>query len=114
VLPFRQGDKLECIVMGMATTPEANPSKRAYYGRSLINGLVQFLSKLAENNVTITKFYSTSATPTGIAILRNAHFKGIGQIGKRIVFELETMSSDAPLARRYLAALRKQGMNSAS
>jgi len=40
-------------------------------------------------------------TPTGIAILRNAGFQEIGQIGKRIAFELDTMNSDAPLAKKY-------------
>jgi len=114
VLPFTPKTEVECIMMGMATTPETNPSKRAYYGRRLINGLMQFLYQLAEKNVTITKFYATSATPTGIAILRNAGFQETGQIGKRIAFELDTKNSEASLAKRYRAALRKQVKSNAS
>jgi hypothetical protein len=111
IVPYAPGSNVECILMGMATTPETNAGKRAYYGRRLINGLIQFFYQLAQHDITVTKFYATSATPTGIAILRNAHFQEIGQIGKRIVFELDTMTSDAPLAKRYRASLQKQASN---
>ncbi len=108
VLPYTPGSEVECIVMGMATSPEADPGKRAYYGRRLINGMIRFIQEMAAKDITITKFYATSVTPTGIAILRNVGFKEIGQIGKRIAFELDTMTSDARLARQYRAMLRKK------
>lgn len=108
ILPYTPGSKIECILMGMATTPEAEPSIRAYYGRRLINGIVRFLHELAKKDIIITKFYATSVTPTGIAILRNAKFQEIGQIGKRIAFELDTMTSNAPLAIKYRAILNKK------
>src|SRR6266571_5540915 len=107
VLPYTPGSKVECIAMGMATTPEAEPTKRTHYGRRLISGFVRFMEELAEKNITITKLYATSVTPTGIAILRNAGFPEIGHIGKRIAFELDTMKSDAPLAQRYREMLHK-------
>jgi len=88
-------------VSQFGTTPEAETGKRAYYGRRLISGIVRFIQDLAAQDVTITKLYATSVTPTGIAILRNAGFQEIGQIGKRIAFELDTMRSDARLAKRY-------------
>ncbi len=97
--------------MGMATTPEAEPSKRAYYGRRLINGIVRFLQELAAKDITITKLYATSVTPTGIAILRNTGFQEIGHIGKRIAFELDTMTSEARLAKQYRAILQKSHSN---
>ena len=111
VLPFTPGSNLECIVMGMATTPEAQAGKRAYYGRRLINGIVRFIQELATKDITITKFYATSVTPTGIAILRNAGFQETGQIGKRITFELDTMTSDARLAKQYRAMLKKKSVS---
>jgi hypothetical protein len=42
-----------------------------------------------------------------IAILKNADFQYIGQIGKRIAFELDTMNSDACLAKQYRMMLRQ-------
>ncbi len=93
--------------MGMATIPEADITKRAYYGRRLIVGLMRFIHELAEKNVTITKYYATSVTPTGIAVLHNAGFQTIGQLEKRVAFELGTMSSDVPLAVQYRELLSK-------
>ncbi|HEX6479103.1 MAG TPA: hypothetical protein VF043_09685, partial [Ktedonobacteraceae bacterium] len=107
VLPYIPGSQIECIMMGMATNPEADAGKRAYYGRRLISGLAHFIQELAAKNITITKFYATSVTPTGIAILKNAGFQDIGQIGKRIAFELDVMNSDARLAKQYRVMLRK-------
>jgi len=107
VLPFAPGSRMECIIMGMATTPEADITKRAYYGRRLIVGLMRFIHELAEKNIVITKFYATSVTPTGIAILHNAGFKTIGQLGKRTAFELDTMNSDEPIAVQYRELLNE-------
>ncbi len=105
VLPYTPGSTLECIVMGMATIPEAERTKRAQYGARLISGLIEFLQGLIKQNIVITKFYATSVTPTGIAILRNAGFQQIGQIDKRIAFELDTMTSSSPLAKAYRESL---------
>jgi len=107
VLPYTPNSQVECIVMGMATTPEAEPNKRTRYGRRLINGTARFLRELADKNIMVTKFYATSSTPTGIAIIKNAGFQQIGQIGKRIAFELDTMTSNTPLAIKYREALGK-------
>lgn len=107
VLPFTPGTQVECIIMGMATTPEAEAGKRAYYGRKLLTGLIRFIHELAAKDITITKFYATSVTPTGIAILQDAGFKNIGQIGKRIAFELDITHSDSRLARQYRAVLQR-------
>jgi hypothetical protein len=101
VLPYALNSKVECILMGMATTPEVEPNRRNHYGRRLINGLFYFLEELAEKNIIITKFYGTSSTTTGIAIMRNAGFNETGKIGKRVTFELDTMTSDAWTAREY-------------
>ena len=62
---------------------------------------------IAAKDIIITKFYATSVTKTGIAILRNTGFQEIGRLGERIAFELDIMKSDAPLARQYRAILHK-------
>src|SRR5258707_1729469 len=46
ILPYTPNSEVECIVMGMATTPEALPNKRTQYGRRLISGVAQFLREL--------------------------------------------------------------------
>lgn len=109
VLPYAPDSTVECIIMSMATTPEAPQVKRKQYGQKLISGLSNFLQDLARRHVTITKFYATSVTPTGIAILRNAGFQEIGMLKsgtkKRIAFELDTMTSDSLIAKTYREAL---------
>jgi hypothetical protein len=105
VLPFTPGSTMECILMGMATTPDVSLTRRTQYGAKLISGLVEFLHELAQKSITITKFYATSATPTGIAILRNAGFREVNNIGNRIAFELDIMTSDSLLATEYRRVL---------
>jgi len=101
VLPFTPGSRMECILMGMATIPDIDITRRAYYGRRLITGIINLFQELAEKDVIITKFYATSVTPTGIAILRNADFNEVKRIGKRIAFELDTMTSNSRIAQEY-------------
>ena len=99
VLSFTPNSTMECILMGMATTPDVNLSKRTQYGAKLISGFIEFLVGLAEKNIVITKFYATSSTPTGIAILRNAGFKEVNHLSKRLAFELDIMTSDDRIAK---------------
>ena len=105
VLPYTPGSVLECIVMGMATTPAADKLRRTQYGAKLISGLMDFLDHLAKKHIILTKLSATSVTPTGIALLRHAGFRERGQIGKRIAFELDTLTSDSPLAKAYRESL---------
>jgi hypothetical protein len=114
VLPFEPGKELSCIIMGMATTPDVQPSRRAIYGARLISGLMSFLEELARKSVVISKFYATSATPTGIAILRHAGFHEINRIGNRIAFRLDITTSDSPLATEYRHILSSQAPRESS
>lgn len=107
VLPFTPNTTMECILMGMATTPDVDIVRRTQYGAKLISGLIEFLVKLAQQSTVITKFYATSATPTGISILRNAGFKELNHLGKRIAFELDVMVSDSLLASEYRRVLEE-------
>jgi hypothetical protein len=106
ILPYEPDHEYECIIMGMATTPNVEVKKRSQYGRRLISGFLRFLEELAERNITITQFYATSVTPTGIAIMQNAGFDEISHIGKRHAFKLETLTSDAWVAKEYREILK--------
>ena len=106
VLPFTSEDNLECIIMGMATIQDVSLTKRVQYGAKIISGFMEFLQDLAQRSVTITAFYATSATPTGIAILRNADFEVIGQVGKRIAFKLDVLKSESRLLKEYKEILQ--------
>lgn len=108
ILPYTPASRVECLIMGMGTTPQAEPQRRAHYGRRLLHGFLRSLHELAEKNVVITMFYATSSTPTGIALLKNAEFEIIGQIGKRLVFAFDPLTSQKPLALRYREALEVQ------
>jgi hypothetical protein len=101
ILQYEPNHEYECIIMGMATTPNTELNKRSQYGRRLISGFLRFLEELAEKNITVTHFYATSVTPSGIAIMQNAGFEVIGTLGKRYAFKLDTRNSDAWIAKEY-------------
>src|SRR5207237_6242451 len=101
VLLYRPDSVLECIVMGMATMPPSEKPRRTQYRAKLISGFIDFLYSLAKKHIIITKLYATSVTPTGIALLRHTGFHEIGHIGKRIAFELDTLTWDSPFAKAY-------------
>ncbi|EFH86293.1 helix-turn-helix domain-containing protein [Ktedonobacter racemifer] len=101
VLTYTPGSEVECIIMSMVTRPDIEPVKRKGYGRKLLSGFLDFIQHLTEKDVQITKLYATSSTPSGIAIMDNAGFDRIGQIGKRVAFEMDTRTSEARIAREY-------------
>lgn len=110
VLPYTPGSSVECIIMSMATTSDVDKRKRHQYGLRLIRGFPHFLHDLAEQDITITKFYAISSTPEGIAILRQARFEERGHIGKRIAFELNPITSHTRLAKAYRAVLEDHNL----
>lgn len=105
VLPYTPGSSVECIITCMATTPDVDERKRRQYGVRLIRGFQHFLHDLAEQGITITRFYAISATPEGSAVLRQAKFEERGQVGKRVAFELNPITSDTRMVKAYRAAL---------
>ncbi len=105
LLPYTPNSQIECIIMDVATTPEAPRQQRVQFGAKLINGLISFIFDLAKQNVIITKFHAIGSTPTGIAILRNAGFQEIWHKDKRVAFELDTIRSDSLLAQSYRRVL---------
>lgn len=107
LLPYTPNSQVECIIMDVATTPEAPKQQRVQFGARLISGLINFIFDLAKQNVTITKFHAIGSTPTGIAILKNANFQEIWHKDKRTAFELDTMKSTSPLAQSYRQVLEK-------
>jgi hypothetical protein len=106
VLPYTPLSSVECIIMSMATTSDVDVRKRREYGLRLIRGFLNFLHELAEQGITITMFYAISATPEGSSILKQASFEERGQIGKRVVFELNPSTSLTRMAQAYRAALK--------
>ena len=105
VLSYTPRSPAECIILNMATTSDVDKRARHQYGICLIRGFLHFLHNLAEQDITITKFYAISATPEGIAILRRAKFEEKGQVGKRVAFELNPLTSNIHMAKAYRAVL---------
>jgi hypothetical protein len=107
VLPYTPRNSVECIIMHMTTTSDVDKRKRRQYGLRLIRGFLHFLHDLAEQDITITRFYAISATSEGSAILRQARFEERGNIGKRVVFELNPITSDSRVAKAYRVLLKR-------
>jgi hypothetical protein len=101
ILPYTPINPLECIVLSMATTSDVDKSKRCAYGLRIIRGFLNFLHLLAAQGITITRFYSIGTTVEGNAILKQAGFEEIGQLGKRVVFEFDTTTSISRMAQAY-------------
>jgi len=108
VEPFTPGKPQECIVMEMATTPTAPPTRRTLYGTQLLIGLSKVLEEWGERGIILTKLHATSSTPTGIHILNTAGFKVVRNLGKgRLAFELDVDESNAKILRRYKHTLQE-------
>ena len=108
VLPYTPGKAVACIIMGIVTTPDVDKRKRRQYGARLLRGFLRFLQELAGQGITITRFYAIGATPEGIATLRRAEFGERAHLGKRIVFELNPLTSETRIVKAYRAALSGQ------
>ncbi len=107
VLPYTPGNPVACIIMGIITTPDVDKRKRRRYGARLIRGFLHFLHDLAGRGITITRFYAIGATPEGIAILRQAEFEERAHLGKRVVFELNPLTSETRVLKAYKAVLNE-------
>jgi hypothetical protein len=105
VLFYAPGSTLECIIMSMATISDVDEQRRRLYGACLLRGFFHFLCGLAEQDITITRFYAMSATSKGNAMLRKAKFVERGHVGKRVAFELDPLTSDTRMAQEYRANL---------
>jgi hypothetical protein len=108
VLPYTPRSSAECIITCMVTTPDVDKRKRHQYGLRLMKGFLHFLHDLAEQDITITRFYAICASPEGGAILRQAKFEERGQIGKRTAFEFNPITSDSRMAKAYRMMLKQQ------
>jgi hypothetical protein len=91
----------------MATTSDVDKRKRHEYGLRLIRGFLHFIIDLAEQDITINRFYAISSTLEGNAILQRAKFEERGHTGKRVAFDLNPFTSQARLAKAYSVALRR-------
>lgn len=107
VLPYIPGMPVECIITNIAIATDVDTVERHQYGLCLLRGFARFLQHLAEQGVTITRFYALGATPEGITALQRATFKERGKIGRRVIFELNPLSSPFSIARAYRVALKR-------
>jgi hypothetical protein len=107
VLLYTPEISVECIIMSMVTISDVDEQERRQYGMRLIRGFLHFLQHLARQDITITRFYAIGTTPEGIAILKRAEFEERGQVGKRVVFELNPLTSDTRMAKAYRAVLKR-------
>jgi len=108
ILPYAPTNPLECIIMSMATTSDVDKCKRREYGLRIIRGFLNFLQVLAAQDVTINRFYSMCASAEGSAILKQAGFEERGQVGKRVVFELNPATSISRMAQAYSIILENR------
>jgi hypothetical protein len=107
ILLYTSINPFECIILSMVTTSDVDKSKRCDYGLRIIRGYLNFLQVLAAQGITIARFYSMGATVEGITILKQAGFEERGQVGKRVVFELNPMTSVSRMAHAYRTVLDK-------
>ena len=107
ILPYTRRNPLECIILSMVTTSDVDKNKRRDYGLRIIRGYLNFLEVLAEQGITIARFYSMGTTAEGITILKQAGFEERGQVGKRVMFELTPTTSVSRMARVYRTVLDK-------
>lgn len=108
VLPYTPGSSMECIILGIATTPNADRRTRCNYGVYLIRHFLNFLCDLAQQDITITRFYIFGTTPEEITSLKRARFEERGRTDKRVAFELNPLIVETQLARAYRAALKQR------
>ena len=110
---FAPNKPLECIIMEMDTTPTVPPGRRTLYGTQLLMGVSETFREWGEKGIIINKLYATSATPTGIRILKSADFQpvselGIGDFGNiRYGYELDLNTTKVKMFRPYQEALRQ-------
>jgi len=107
ILPYTPVNPLECIILSMATTSDVDKCKRCEYGLRVIRGYLNFLEVLAAQGITIARFYSMGATVEGSNILKQAGFEKRGQVGKRVVFEFNPLTSVSRMAQVYRTVLDK-------
>ena len=107
ILPFTPINPLECIILSMATISDVAKCKRSEYGLRIIRGYLNFLQVLAAQGITIARFYSMGATVEGSTILKQAGFEERGQVGKRVVYELNPTTSVSRMAQAYRTVLDK-------
>lgn len=105
ILPYMPISSLECIILSMATTSDVDKNTRCQYGLRIIRGYLNFLHELAAQGITISKFYSMGATAEGSTILKQAGFEERGQVGKRVVYELNPTTSVSRMAHAYRTVL---------
>jgi hypothetical protein len=99
--------------MSMATASDVDKNKRRRYGLRIIRGFLHFLQDSAAQGIIISKFYSLGSTVEGIALIKRAGFEEKGQLGKRVIFECNPLTSSSRMAQKYRKILENMKVKAA-
>jgi hypothetical protein len=93
---------------GIASEPDVGEITRMHYVQHLARGVMREMGELGRKGYLITKIYSTSDTPTGIATAIHIGMQEYGpKIGKRLRFVLDVSTSSSFLLDDYKQGLAK-------
>ena len=105
---FEPGKPVECLIADMITSPTISLTRRTYYVRRLLRGLLGKLVEMGRQGIQITKIYAGSGpkTPLGLRIISHAGFREIHRRGEgKVMFELDMMNTDKKILRQYQEAV---------
>ena len=109
ILPFVPGQPVYSLSLDMQV--RKGTPKEELYGMRLIQGCIEVLGKLAEQNITIEKLHASSGAAHAIKLCRDAGFTELpqqlpGTTRKR--FEMDLATSKSPFAKDYQKVLEQR------
>lgn len=103
---FIPGRPLHCIIIDFLSLPIAPPKRRSAYAMQLLLNLAVLLKEWGSQGIDIATIHACGSTDLGRSILRNAHFRELGEpVSGRVMFELDIQSSDLKPLQPYKQAL---------
>lgn len=109
--PFLPGLKRACIIKGIGSDPMVSEKTRAAYTGVLLRGIIQDMTRLASEGVTISDLYAFSSVTDGIFFCLEMGMQIWGRprkvkgSAKRCCFHMDVMQSASnPFVRGYVHA----------
>ncbi|MGI9057002.1 MAG: hypothetical protein ACR2H5_00290 [Ktedonobacteraceae bacterium] len=111
ILPFVPGQPVHSLSLDMQV--RRGTPKEELYGMRLIQGCIEVLGMLAEQNITIEKLHASSGAAHAIKLCRDAGFTELPQLPgtTRKRFEMDLATSKSPFARDYQKMLEQRQNN---
>jgi len=111
ILPFIPGQPVYSLSLDMQV--RKGTPKEELYGMRLIQGCIEVLGKLAEQNITIEKLHASSGAPHAIKLCRDAGFTELPQLPgtTRKRFEMNLATAKSPFAKDYQKMLEQRQSN---